>query len=165
MNLVDASLRAIPIGAVAMSIPAIARWRGKPLAASFEHALWTCVLAAMLAFAVPKVTVHAGLPAASPTVHRPAPPPILTVRPNDPPTVFVAASPHPSTIAIIWIIGSGLMFLRISAGVLLTRHSLAGGNSVLGDSTIRSAILDHASLLGGVEESDHATVPMTVGWP
>ena len=64
--ILDASLRAIGLAAVASLSIALMRRRGRLVAPSFEHAIWTCVLLGMLAFALPKFTLHVGEPAAAP---------------------------------------------------------------------------------------------------
>jgi len=132
---------------------AIAKWRNKPLAARFEHALWTCVLVAMLAFAVPRITIHAGPPITLATLPYTGPAATFIAASFDPPAISIP-NPRPTSAPIfawssIWLPGASLMTLRIFAGLFLTRRSLARAR------TIRP----------GVAESDRAVVPMTVGWP
>ena len=72
MNLTDSLLRGVLVStATALLVAlfvALAKWRSEPLAARFEHALWTCVLVAMLSFAVPRITIHAGPPVVVATI-------------------------------------------------------------------------------------------------
>lgn len=179
MNLTSALWRAIPISVAAALLVAafiaVSRWQNRPLAARFEHALWTCVLAAMLAFAVPRITVYAGPPVAPApiTYARPATMPMLP--PFDPPAVPIAAlartTPGAATIdwyavwSIVWLTGTVWMIIRIFVGVLLTRRILAGARTVLGEDSIRCALSDHGDAVARVDESDNAVVPMTTGWP
>jgi beta-lactamase regulating signal transducer with metallopeptidase domain len=154
---------------------AFARWRERPLAARFEHALWTCVLAAMLAFAVPRVTVYAGPPvAAAPIPHAgPAtmpmlPPPASPARPI--PTSARIAPVAPvvdwyKVWSVVWLTGAVWMIVRIFVGIILTRRILAGARTILDEDAIQCAVSDHGSALCRVEESDNAVIPMTIGWP
>jgi uncharacterized protein (TIGR03435 family) len=159
MILLDASLRAIPISAVAATVSVVAKWRGKPLAAKFEHSLWTCVLIAMLAFAIPKITVHAGAPI---TIHY-ASTATDEATQSDPSAISIPnpASNSPASVAwpnvwlIIWLAGAGLMAVRIVVGLFLTDRSLADARTIPGDATG----------IGHFQESDNAIVPMTIGWP
>ncbi len=67
--------------------------------------------------------------------------------------------------SIVWLAGGTLMALRIFVGVFLTRRRLCGARTILDESAIRSIVPHYATSMVGVEESDNAVVPMTVGWP
>jgi uncharacterized protein (TIGR03435 family) len=165
MNPIDASLRAVLIGAVAATIVAIAKCRSRPLAPQFEHALWTCILVAMLGFAVPKITVHAG----SPMTPAHASAAAVSFQQSD---LAAMSIPNPAHIApasaaraniwlIIWLAGTGLMALRIVLGLFLTHRSLADARTIARE----NAIPNDVTGISRLQESDNAIVPMTIGWP
>jgi beta-lactamase regulating signal transducer with metallopeptidase domain len=166
MNLIDASFRAVLLAAVAGLFLAIARWRGKLVTASFEHALWTCVLAGMLAFALPKFTVRTGTPAARPSgVEGFLAPKTLTVTALDTRPVVIHYSSRTSWILGVWLVGALGMMFRMALGLALTRRGLAGARPVMGEAAVRSAVSGHEGVTASVEESEAATVPCAVGWP
>ena len=173
MNTTNTLFRAVPITLVAAllvaSFIAVAKWRNKPLSAVSEHALWTCVLAAMLLLPLPKITVHAGAPVIIPSVPNAAPLAMSSAR-----RPHLAAMPiqatAPGTVApssvqpvpvwlIVWELGAAWMALRILVGIFLTHRSLASSR------TIRGEIPGVERDVADVVESDNALVPMTVGWP
>ena len=167
MNLMNALLRAIPMSTAAALAVALltvmAKWRHKPLGAAYEHALWTCVLAAMLLLPLPKITVYAGTPVLTPVVSKSAPvspgPHVVPAQRFMPRPAAPRSLGWSAVLPIVWSLGAAWMVLRILAGIFLTRRSLAGAR------TIQDAMPADVSQAADVLESDHAVVPMTVGWP
>lgn len=163
--LIEASIRALIMAAIAASFVAAARRCGKPLTASVEHAVWICVLLGMLSFALPKVTVHAGAPKPAVAVQR-------TTVPTRPPTsgsrrsalVVAVRTDRSRIVADIWLLGAAFMMLRIAMGLFLTRRAFAGAITIAGEAQIRSAVQEYGGPIARIAESDAATVPMTIGW-
>jgi beta-lactamase regulating signal transducer with metallopeptidase domain len=164
MNLIDASIRAVLLAAMAAVFLAGARGRGKPITASFEHALWTCVLVGMLAFALPKITVNVGAPVrqAMPEFRAPA---VMTVTPMDTKTVVIRNQEQVSWILLLWSCGAIGMSLRIALGAAIARRRFARSRRILGEAAVRSAMGEYKDVSTLVEECEEAAVPCAVGWP